>query len=224
MYTCIILLAHRTCEWPTCSPLSAWTHIPALAGCWSCSPKLTGMVPACDCTHGGLVLAGPGLQHGKSRGTLWLNATPGAGAEPELCSSPGKQACAHPCKGSIYRVLLMLPCLKDCSLRRGLPNGSTGLLPSPRIYQRKMEQHCCLHPKWTQAQAGTTSTNWELGNKDSLEMSLTALFVGRIYLEVLAHVIEWVMAWRIWELKATWEGSRCFLSHPPFESSQTRWD
>lgn len=38
------------------------------------------------------------------------------------------------------------------------------------------------------------STNWELGNKDSLEMSLTALFVGRIYLEVLAHVIEWAMA------------------------------
>lgn len=60
-----------------------------------------------------------------------------------------------------------------------------------------------MHPKWPQAQAGTTSTNWELGNKDSLEMSLTALFVGRIYLEVLAHVVEWAMAWRIWELKAT---------------------
>lgn len=64
--------------------------------------------------------------------TLWLKATPapGAEAEPKPCSSPEKQPCASPCKSGIQRVLLlMLPSLKDRTVRRGLPNSS--LIPHP---------------------------------------------------------------------------------------------
>lgn len=60
-----------------------------------------------------------------------------------------------------------------------------------------MEQSCCLHPKWPQAETTFIYTSCGSGNKDSLEMSLMVFFVGKI-----------------WELKATWEGSMCFLSHP----------
>lgn len=136
---------------------------------------------SCSCwkpvTHPGSLgwcLCGTACLVGWEQGiTLWPKGTP----EPKLCGSPGKQLCTHPCKGSIHRVLfLMLPFLKDCSVSLAAPG---------------LEQHCCLHPKQLQAQAGTTfpSTSWGLGNTSSLEISPVAIFGGRIDLEVLPHVI-----------------------------------
>ena len=69
MYTNFILLACRRHEWPTCPPLSAWTHGPAPSGCWTPLPGLLGMVPAREHIPSRSVLAGPGLPHGKSLGT-----------------------------------------------------------------------------------------------------------------------------------------------------------
>lgn len=101
----------------------------------------------------------------------WPKATP----EPKLCGTPERQLCTHSCKGGIHRALL-LTFLKDCSVSLAAPG---------------LEQHCCLHPKQPQAQAGTTSlsTAWGLGSNGSLEISLVAIFGGRTDLEALTHVI-----------------------------------
>lgn len=104
-----------------------------------------------------------------------VNRESSCGPKPPLspnCGSPGKQLCTHPCKGSIHHVLLLMPFLKDCTVSLAAPG---------------LEQHCSLHTKQLQAQAGTTfpSTRWGLENNVSLEISLVAIFGGRIDFEVL---------------------------------------
>lgn len=184
MHSYIILLACRRCEWPACPPLSAWTHIPAPARCWICSSGLPGIVLAWNPTPGGLVLVGPGLQRGKSLG---IESHPVA--QSLAWSWSPTQTVWQPWEAtlSLQKWHPMCPSLilKDCLIRRG----STGFLPSPNIYHTEKWSSIAVctqkgpKPSFSPHQLRT----WKQGQ---FKMSLTALFVGRIDLEVLAHMKE----------------------------------
>lgn len=117
---------------------------------------------------------------------------------PVAQSHLGAQTVWHPWEAAMLPSLQRQPPL--CPSNAALPEILLSQLVAPGL-----EQHCCLHPKQPQAQAGTTflSTRWELGNHGSLQISLVAIFGGRIDLEVLAHIIGQVIPRMIWKLKST---------------------